>query len=71
MDKFEETVVNPNIALNNFEVKIREHEEKPTHAAESNAVKNTPAKHAKTNYKTLLLLVTLVTVLIYQVTVIL
>ena len=69
MDQFEKTVVNPNISLNNFEVKIREHEEMHTH--ENTPIDNTATKHTNNNYKAILLLVILSCVFIYQVTVIL
>ncbi len=73
MDKLEETVVNPNISLNNFEVKIREHEnlaQKQT-MAEDNKEKNLGSKGLSKNHKSLLLLALITAVFIYQISVIL
>ena len=69
MDQFEKTVVNPNISLNNFEVKIREQDKKEIR---TNVVaQNTPTEKVGKNYKSYLLLAILSSVLIYQITVIL
>ena len=69
MDQFEETVVNPNISLNNFEVRVPKHDEK--HVQHNTAVHNVPTKQTKKNFKAIFLLVLLSLVLIYQVTVVL
>ncbi len=69
MDQFEETVVNPNISLNNFEVKIREHEE--SFAQKETAAKNITTNKTSKSYKALLLLAILSVILVYQITVIL
>jgi hypothetical protein len=69
MDQFEKTVVNPNISLNNFEVKIREPEKNDI---DTNVVaQNIPTEIAGKNYKAYFLLAILFSVLIYQITVIL
>ncbi|MDW3095927.1 MAG: hypothetical protein R8G33_09670 [Gammaproteobacteria bacterium] len=72
MDQLEETVVNPNISLNNFEVKIREHE---TSVQKSAVVDNTDKKNHNSkglsrNNKSLLLLALITAVFIYQLSVI-
>lgn len=69
MDKFEETVVNPNISLSNFEVKIREHEQ--SSAQKETITKNIATKKDNKSHKTLLLLALLSAILFYQITVIL
>ncbi|MFK7795180.1 MAG: hypothetical protein AB8B89_07525 [Gammaproteobacteria bacterium] len=69
MEQFEETVVNPNISLNNFEVKIRENEEKHVH--QNMPVSNTAKKDSSNNYKAIFLLAILIGVLFYQITFIL
>jgi len=69
MDKFEETVVNPNLSLNNFEVKVPAHEDKPT--AHASTIEHTESKqHSKNNRRTLLLLVGLIAFLAIQVSII-
>ena len=66
MDQFEETVVNPNISLNNFEVKIRDDDHNDV---QKETIANTiPAKKTSKNYRAFLLLVILSLILIYQVT---
>lgn len=72
MDKLEETVVNPNISLNNFEVKIREHEtsvEKKT-VVDNIENKGNHSKGLSRNNKSLLLLALITAVFIYQLSVI-
>ena len=70
MDKFEETVVNPNISLNNFEVKVRDQESYSTKNNEVLAETTTRNKSNK-SYKPFILLAILSSVFIYQITVIL
>ena len=67
MDQFEDTVVNPNISLKNFEVKVREPEnKKESHRVfVSQANKEEPRKKIKSLY----LLALLTSILIYQVTI--
>lgn len=69
MDQFEETVVNPNISLNNFEVKVREQED---YASKKEVISDTvsPSKTNK-SYKPFILLAILSLILFYQITVIL
>jgi hypothetical protein len=69
MDQFEETVVNPNISLKNFEVKIREHEE--NFVQKETVAKNITTNKPSKSYKALLLLAILSVILVYQITVIL
>jgi hypothetical protein len=69
MDQFEETVVNPNISLNNFEVKIREHDK--NHVQQKVITSTTLTKKTNNTYKALFLLAILSSILIYQITVVL
>ena len=65
MDKFEDTVVNPNISLNDFEVKIREPEANSTNRhTVANIVEE---QKAKSNTKGLYLLGLLAAIFIYQI----
>ena len=68
MDQFEETVVNPNISLKNFEVKVPE--ENNSDSRKEIIADKIPTK-TKKNYKSLLLLAILASLLIYQITIIL
>lgn len=66
MDKFEDTVVNPNISLKNFEVKVRDDVQDSTEST-----RHIPASKKKDkNYqKSIFLLVLLAAILIYQVSI--
>ncbi len=71
MDKLEETIVNPKISLNEFEVKIREHDVVQKHTiADGNKEKNLSNKGLTKNHKSLLLLALITAVFIYQLSVI-
>ena len=66
MDQFEDTVVNPNIALKNFEVKIREpNENKSAPVKTINSVYVRPNK--KSSAKGIFLLALLLSIFIYQI----
>ena len=69
MDQFEETVVNPNISLNNFEVKVREHEDNDIQKLVVD--KSITTKKSTKKFKAFLLLAILSSILVYQITVIL
>ncbi len=66
MDQFEDTVVNPNIALNNFEVKIREPSKNKTAPKAAYAPKEMKASDQK-NSKAIYLLALLIAIFIYQI----
>ena len=68
MNKFEETVVNPNISLKNFEVKVQS-DDVVIHKHE--VADSTIKKESNKNYKALLLLAILTSVFIYQISLIL
>ena len=62
MDKYEDTVVNPNISLKNFEVRVRDdvkNEVEPSRSIQ-------PKKKDSNYQKSILLLVILAAILIYQ-----
>ena len=63
MDKFEETVVNPNLSLKNFEVKVPDEQDSPV-------IITTNKQHGKTkrtnSRKSIFLLVILAVLLVYQ-----
>lgn len=64
MDKYEDTVVNPNISLKNFDVKVRDdvHEKvEPSQFIPTNTKANN-----KNHHKSILLLVILAGILAYQ-----
>ena len=67
MDQFEDTVVNPNISLNNFEVKIREHENSSTNRNTSADI--VEKQKNKSTSKGLYLLALLTAIFIYQITI--
>lgn len=66
MDKFEETVVNPNLSLKNFEVKVPDEQDSPV-------IITTHKQHGKTkrtnSRKSIFLLITLAILLAYQLTI--
>jgi len=66
MDKFEDTVVNPNISLKNFEVKVRDDVQDSTESARHIP---TSKKKDKNYQKSIFLLVLLAAILIYQVSI--
>ena len=66
MDKFEDTVVNPNISLKNFEVKVRDEVQDST---ESTRHIPAPKKKDKNYQKSVFLLVLLAAILIYQISI--
>lgn len=67
MDKFEDTIVNPNISLNNFEVKVRDDVKKNIEATRSvpGNVKNKDRNYLKS----IVLLLLLAAILVYQLTI--
>jgi len=64
MDKYEDTVVNPNISLNNFEVRVRDDINKETEY--SSVTANTSNKKDSNYKKSIILLVLLAGILAYQ-----
>ena len=66
MDQFEDTVVNPNIALKNFEVKIREPSKNKNAPMKTEAPTYSSPKK-KSSAKGLFLLFLLLTIFIYQI----
>ncbi len=66
MDQFEDTVVNPNISLNNFEVKIREpnNNKSATNNREHTAY---VSPKRKSSAKGIFLLALLLSIFIYQI----
>lgn len=67
MDKFEDTVVNPNISLNNFEVRVRDDVKEDS---SNDQVTSTGLKKKDKNYtKSIILLVLLAGILAYQLSV--
>ena len=66
MDKFEDTVVNPNISLKNFEVRIREPEKNQQNRREV-VTTATPKAHSKKRTKSIYILALLTSIFIYQV----
>lgn len=67
MDNYEDTVVNPNISLNNFEVRVRdEHHDQ----AQTTKLTSVNTKKKDSNYrKSIILLVLLAAILVYQVSI--
>ncbi len=66
MDKYEDTVVNPNISLNNFEVKVRGDIKE---RLEPNRLVTNSVKKDKNYQKSIILLVLLAAILVYQLSV--
>ena len=64
MDKFEDTVVNPNITLKNFEVRVRDADDIPKQAKVTTATQY--QKKDKNYQKSIFLLVLLGAILVYQ-----
>lgn len=67
MDKYEDTVVNPNISLKNFEVKVRD--DVQDKAEPSQFIPTNIKANKKNHQKSILLLVLLAGILIYQLTI--
>ena len=66
MDKFEDTVVNPNITLKNFEVRVRDVKDIPE---QSKVASTHTGKKDKNYHKSIFLLVLLTAILAYQISV--
>ena len=69
MDQFEDTVVNPNISLKNFEVKIREpNKNQSTSNKQDTSSYVSPKKHSvASSIKGVFLLMLLLSIFIYQI----
>ena len=65
MDKYEDTVVNPNISLKNFEVRVRDDVKNEVEPSRPMQLK----KKDKNYQKSILLLVILAAILVYQVSI--